>query len=229
MRQAKQTSAPAARKTPTALAFERERRHSRRVRMLKVALPLSAALMVAGLVAHSAMTSFEGTSIDVSGVGIQDGELVMTHPKLDGYTKDDKPYSMSAARAVQDLSDAQKIELEDINAKLPLDNDGWAKINAATGTFDRGANTLDIDSPLTVRRHDGAVVHLQSAKVDIGSGQIESDKPVEIDMSGSRIAANSITVTDHGNVMTFKDRVRVTLTPDAAKAAATDGTADAGH
>ena len=189
MNQPKQTDAPAARKTPTALLFERERRHSRRVRMLKVALPVAAALMVAGFVTHSVMGSLGGTSIDLSGIGIKDGELVMTHPKLDGYTQDNKPYSMSAARAVQDMSNSNRIKLQDIKAKLPLQDNGWANIDAATGTFDRGADTLDIDSPLTVRRHDGAVAHLQSAKVDIGSGQIQSDKPVEIDMSGSRIAA----------------------------------------
>jgi hypothetical protein len=53
---------------------------------------------------------------------------------------------MTALRAIQDIGDASRIDLEQIDARLPLQDGSWVQVDAAAGTFDPEANTLDNSS-----------------------------------------------------------------------------------
>lgn len=197
----------------SAEAFVRAERHSRRVGRLKFWLPTLSALAVAGFVAWSYLSvpGIEGVSVE--GAAISDGKLVMSNPKLDGYTKDKLPYSMSALRAVQDPANTALIRLEQIDAKLPMSPTSTAKVVAQSGVYDNDRNTLVIDSRLTVTTTDGMVANLHSARVDMESGLLTSSQPVEIIVDGSRIAAESMKVSENGKVIAFESRVRVDYDP----------------
>ena len=47
----------------------------------------------------------------------------MANPKLDGFTKENLPYSMTATRALQDFDKNGIIDLEGIDARLPVSAD----------------------------------------------------------------------------------------------------------
>ena len=95
----------------------------------------------------------------------------MANPKLDGYTKESRPYSMTATRALQHLDKNGIIDLEGIDARLPVSATEFATIGAERGVYDRENNTLDIPSPITVKTTDGMTAILQSAYLEIGPGQ----------------------------------------------------------
>ena len=60
-------------------------------------------------------------SFDVSESAYSNGKLVMANPKLDGYTKDNRPYSMTATRALQHIDKHGMVELEGIDARVPVE------------------------------------------------------------------------------------------------------------
>ncbi|MCE3590722.1 hypothetical protein LXJ59_29465, partial [Escherichia coli] len=76
------------------------------------------------------------SNITLDSAGIQDGKLVMTNPKLDGFTKDKLPYKMSAERALQDVGNSSLITLENISAEIPVGQDLRAQVNAKGGLYD---------------------------------------------------------------------------------------------
>src|SRR5439155_20019189 len=121
---------------------------------------------------------------DVSESAYADGKLVMANPKLDGYTKDKRPYSMSAMRALQHVDDAGVVELEGLDAKLPVGSDRIATIGAERGVYDRENNTLKITSPVTVKISDGTSAKLKSAYLDILKGILRTTAPLSISMKG---------------------------------------------
>lgn len=207
-------------------AFRRARRHSEHVRTLKVVLPALAALMVVIFVARSWLSTPDGVAIDLGGTAVEDGRLVMSDPKLDGFTKDNRAYSMTAQRAIQDIGDATSIDLEGISARLPFEVKNWVTITAEQGTFNREANTLDIDSNITATSDTGVTAVLQSALVDIGAGSLSTDNPVDIALDGARIMADSMTVTDRGAVLLFEDRVRVEIDAKKLQTARAEGEPD---
>lgn len=199
--------------------FANAQRHSRRVRVLKLALPIGAVVLAVVFIAAAYIASPGSLGFQLGSTSVEGGRLVMQDPKLDGFTSDNRPYSMSAARASQLIGDGDRIDLEGIDARLPLEDDDWVTVIAETGTFDRAANTLNVTSPMTVQTEKGITARFQSAKVDISSGTMETSDPVEIDLDGSRVTADSMQIADDGAVMIFERRVRMRIEPDKAQSA----------
>lgn len=211
-------------------AFSRARRHSGRVRFLKLTLPVVAVLMVAAFVGKSWLATPAGVSMNLGETAIEGGRLVMSDPKLDGFTRDNRPYNMTAERAIQDIGNASKIDLEGIAARLPFDEENWVSVAAKSGVLDRDANTLGLDSDITFTTDTGIRALLRSAVVDMSAGKLETTDPVDITLDGARIEADSMRITDKGAVMIFENRVRMEIDAKRLQTAANAdrGTADGG-
>lgn len=190
-------------------AYRRAQRHSRRVRVLKVALPAVALSMVAAVGLYSFVGLPGGISVNLGGTTLEGGRLVMANPELDGFTSDDRPYSMRADRAIQEVGNTSVIQLERIGARLPIDAANWADVDAEKGVFDREANTLELSEGVTITMDTGMTATLRSATVDIGLGAMSTAEPVEITMEGSRLSADSMRMTERGGVLVFENRVRM--------------------
>lgn len=209
-------------------AFADARIHSRIVRFLKIALPATAVAMVGGFVVHSWMSAPVIAAVEVRETTIVSGKLVMAAPKLEGFTKDNLAYSLSAERAVQGIRDANVFELEGIDARLPVDADTWAMVKAKQGIYDRAKNTIDFKSEVEVSTTDGMAATFTRAFYDIGKGELKTSDPVEINMNGTQIAADGMTVLENGKVLIFENRVRMDIAPGQLKGSEEGGGANGG-
>jgi lipopolysaccharide export system protein LptC len=198
-------------------AFRRAVSHSRRVQFLKLALPVAALLIAGSFAAYSYVSVPGDVSFDVTDSAYSNGKLVMANPTLAGYTKDNRPYSMIATRALQHIKESAIVELEGIAATLPVSNGNIAKILADHGIYNRDRNTLVISSPITVTTADGNTATLQSANLDIGKGNLLTKDPVSIKMGGVELSAGTMRVIDNGKVVVFKNKVRMVLQPGHIK------------
>lgn len=198
-------------------AFARAQRHSRIVWVLKGVLPVLGAVTAVAFVVYSYIATPASVAVQTDGSAISDGKLVMANPKLEGFTKDNRPYSMNAVRAVQDFQNEGIVELEGIDARLPIDAENWATVDAAHGIYDRDKNTLDIDSDVTVTTSDGMVAKLKSAYLDIGKGGMTTDDPVDIEVDGGKITAETMSIEENGKVLIFENRVRMNIDPKQMK------------
>lgn len=201
----------AARQQRAEEAFKLAVRHSRRVRLLKILLPAFVGVAALVLIGYSFIGLPRGVSIDLGGTALRDGRIVMANPELDGFTAENRPYTMRAERASQELGNTSVIDLEGIGARLPLDEEGWADLNAGTGRFDQNANTLELGDGITVRLDRGVTAVLRSARVDLTEGSMSTVEPVRVELEGSEISADSLQVTDRGSVLIFENRVRMQI------------------
>jgi lipopolysaccharide export system protein LptC len=205
--------APDDRDDPKTQAFAVAQRHSRRVRILKFAFPILAAVLAGGFLLVSYVMTPVQIAVQAEGSAFVDGKLVMANPKLEGVTKDSRPYAMTAQRAIQDLKTPNVIELEAISAKLPIDVDQWVSIDAPKGIYDRDANTLDVKSAFKVKSTEGLSAAFNSAFVDMAKGSLTTTDPVDITINGTRVQAESMTVAEKGKVFVFEKRVRMEIDP----------------
>lgn len=191
--------------------FHAAQRHSVRVRVLKTALPI-AAIMVAAVFSWYTFLATPNTPIKVEvNTGGESGKLVMTSPHLNGYTKDNRPYSMTAAKATQDAKNSGAIALEGISAELPVGESGIARVEAASGVYDNANGRLQLDNDFTVTTDEGLRAVLHSADVNLKSGQITTDKPVDIRSGSTHILADRMQVRDNGKVLIFENKVQMTV------------------
>ncbi|RWE72498.1 LPS export ABC transporter periplasmic protein LptC [Mesorhizobium sp.] len=211
--------APAIQDDTRGEAFNRAQRHSRRVRVLKFAVPLLAAAIAIAFPVYSYLKAPISISVQADGTAFSNGKLVMANPKLNGFTKQKLPYSLTATRATQDVGQQAVIDLEGINAKLPVATDNIVSVDAEHGIYNRDANTMDLTSDVSVTTTDGLAAKFKSIFLDMGKGSMKTSNPVDVSRGGSRITADSMSVEDNGRLVVFENRVRVNIDPTALKAA----------
>ncbi len=204
-------------------AFANAAKHSRKVRRLKFALPLLAVVFAAAFFGYTYLETPPALTMEVEAQTVDDGKIVMANPKLSGVTKDQRQYSMTASRAIQDLERQTVIELEKIDARLPFSTESWAIVEAARGIYDSENNTFDLPEPISIRSDRGLVAELQSAYIDVDKGEMTTTRPVEIRLDGSRITSDRMQVVDNGKVLIFEKRVRVDIDPKRVRRNQSEG------
>jgi len=204
-------------------AFARAARHSRQVRIFKVALPLAAILITLAFFGYSYFPRFGGASVDIIDTAIESGELVMANPTLDGFTGSNQPYSVTAKRARQPVGEPLgAFSLEEISATIPFGDKESAKITAGGGNLDRQSNRLVLDKLIDIETTSGIRAKLQSAEVDLVTKTVQTQEPVTIEMNGVRIQADRFETADGGEKLVFDGGVQIEVQPSEVKRGATD-------
>lgn len=201
----------------SAEAYRLATRHSARVRRLKIALPVAALVVAALFVAVSVVRTWLPADLQVESASIEDGKIVMRNPAISGRNDDGISYSMKAERALQDMKQPDVITLENIKAKMPVNDTTIAEVVAATGIYDRGKNLLDMVAPFTISLNSGLEAAFRSAHLDINGGSMQTTEPVSIRSPEASIVAQSLRMTDKGRVVVFEGGVVVDVDPAAIR------------
>ena len=190
-------------------------RHSRNVKLLKALLPVLALASIIGFFAVAWLKNTIGDQISVAGATIEDGKLVMDNPKMEGVTNENQPYRVVANRALQSINGDGEITLEGIVADVPFSGTERADIIATGGIFNNTLQTMVLDDGLTVTTQGGLKAILQSANINMATGSLITDDPVDITRQGTHIVAQSMEIQDNGKVLVFQTRVKVKIIPNA--------------
>jgi lipopolysaccharide export system protein LptC len=199
--------------------FRAARRHSRLVRMLRVALPI-AVVVVLGIVA--VMTYFNPLRmlgklpIDIGNLVISGTKITMEKPRLSGFTRDGRAYEVSAVAAAQDVTKPDIVELHDIRAQVHLKDNGLIAMSAATGIYDTKAETLKLENDILLTSSGGYECRMSEALIDTRRGNVVSQHPVEVKMLQGTLNANRLEVADSGDVVRFGGGVDMVLTLKSA-------------
>lgn len=202
--------------------FQRAMRHSRRVRVLRIAAPAALVLLLAGLTLATwldplrilARLPGEAGKLVISGT-----KITMSQPKLTGYTRDARWYELTARAAAQDITKPDLVELQDIRAKLEMQDKSVMDMSALDGVFDRKAGVLTLGRNILLVSSTGYQVRLNHAVVDTATGNIVSEKPVEVKTDQALLNANRLEVTASGEVMRFDGGVTMILQPASGEQA----------
>lgn len=189
-------------------AFEAAIRHSRRVRWIRRAIPLLATVTVVALVVRSFVILLGGPEASVANLSIQGRKIVMEKPKLSGFKRDGRSYELNADSAIQDLKTPNIVDLLQLNARMQTGNDGWATMTGRRGIYDSKAELLDVDGDVQVRTESGMTARLKDAHIEFKSGNITTEKPVNVQMPQGVVDAERMHVTDNGRKLVFEGRVR---------------------
>lgn len=202
-------------------ALRAAQRHTRIVRALRVLLPVGGVFILASIVAaivFDPRVMLE--QVDAESMGISGGKIVMQAPKFSGYQPDSggkaKNYEVTAARAEQDLSKPDEVDLFGISGRMDIREDGWVKLAAPHGHFDKVAQTLDLNKSIELTTDLGDRADLTNTRLDLGKSIIVTNEPVAIKMERADLNAARMTIYEHGSRAVFSGNVVMTLKPDTA-------------
>ena len=197
--------------------FRRARRHSRRVRALRIAIPvvlLAAVAATALAIWFNPLRMLASLPISVSRISLSGNKVTMIDPKLAGYTRDERRYELTATSAAQADGRKDVVNLEEPRASLEMADLSTIKMKASFGVFDRGAGVLTLTRDIVLTSSSGYEVHLSQAVIDIRSGNITSDEPVEVIAQQGTLRSNRLEVTKSGDIVRFDGGVTMVLIPE---------------
>jgi lipopolysaccharide export system protein LptC len=197
-------------------AYQKARRHSLRVRLLKFGIPVGA-LVAGGLVIAATFYKPFGNipGLSLGSVSVSGTKIAMENPRLTGFRKDNRPYEVTAKAAFQDVRKPGLIELKDVNAKLATEAGSSASLVSAAALFDTAKELIELTQDVRITTTRGEEVLLRSASVDIKGGTVASREPVKITTQNGTIEAEGVHVSDNGRTLSFEGRVRTQFSRDA--------------
>ena len=197
--------------------FSRARKSSRRVRLLKIGLPIIAVTIILVGVALTWLARSLPDNLSVASASFDDGRVVMQDPRMSGLDSKNRPYQLIAERAFQSLKGGG-VDLEKLSAKVAVNDDTDAEIKAASGHYDQASQNLTLAGGIGVQTTSGINIKMASATIDFDGGNLDGQGPVMIKTPNQSIEASSLTVSDGGKILSFGGRVKMRLNPSAVEA-----------
>jgi lipopolysaccharide export system protein LptC len=192
-------------------------RHSRMVRVLRVAVPLVVGLAMAGLLGISIFNPFRVLSklpLDMGNLVVSGTKITMESPHLSGFTPDKRPYEMWAKTATQDVTDPDHVELHTLRSKLLMEDQTTVTLDARTGMFDTKSQMLDLRQDVFVQSSTGYEARMTHALVDMANGTVTSEEPVDVKLLNGTLTADRMKITEKGDVVRFEKNVVMHLIMD---------------
>jgi lipopolysaccharide export system protein LptC len=191
--------------------------YSATVTALKVLLPaIAISLMI--LVTLWPQYLLEGGRFQIvadptGAVGID--RLSMVNARFQGSDSRDRPFSVSAERAVQDLRDDDLILLAKPKAEITLEDGAWVALWAAEGSYRRDSETLRLAGGVELLHDRGYKIHTSSASVDLKGGTAEGNEPVDANGPFGKLWAEGFRVAERGDIVQFIGKSRLVLEGNA--------------
>ena len=193
-------------------------RHSRMVRILRVAVPAAVILALAGIIGVSIFNPFRmllpKLPADMGNLVVSGTKITMESPHLAGFSTDQRPYELWAKAAVQDLTDPDHVELKTLRAKVLMEDRSTVTMDARTGLFDSKQQLLDLRKDIFLQSSTGYEANLSQAYVDINKGTVTSDEHVDVKLLNGTLTADKLRIFNSGEVVRFEGHVVMNLIMD---------------
>jgi lipopolysaccharide export system protein LptC len=191
-------------------------RHSRMVRVLRVAVPTAVILAMTAIVAVSVFNPFRmllpKLPLEMGNLVVSGTKITMESPHLAGYTPDQRPYEVWAKTATQDVTDPDHVDLKTLRAKVLMeDRTTTIILDARNGLMDTKQQQLDLRKDIFLQSSTGYEARLSQAFVDIGKGTVTSEEHVDVKLLNGTLIADKLRITGGGEIVRFEGNVVLNL------------------
>jgi lipopolysaccharide export system protein LptC len=190
--------------------FAAAARHSRMVRVLRVAVPSAVAFAMAGVIGISIFNPFRlipKIPLDMGNLVVSGSKITMESPHLSGYTPDQRPYEMWAKTAVQDVTDPNHVELNKVRTRLLMQDGSTVFLDSLSGLFDNKGQTLDLQKDIFLKTTSGYEARLSQAHIDMAKNTVESDQRVDVKLTNGTLSSDRLRITGGGDLIIFEGNV----------------------
>jgi lipopolysaccharide export system protein LptC len=195
--------------------FAAAARHSRMVRLLRVAVPATVLLALASIVLIQVFVNpfqrLPNLPVDISNLVVSGTKITMETPHLAGFSTDQRPYEVWAKAAIQDLTDPDHVELRTLRAKVQMEDKSTVTMDARTGFFDSKQQMLDLRKDIFLQSSTGYEARLSQAYVDINKGTVTSDEHVDVKLLNGTLSADKLRIINSGEIVRFEGNVVMNL------------------
>ena len=196
--------------------FAAAARHSRMVRILRIAVPAAVALAMATIVFVSIFNKFRVNlpklPVDIGNIVVSGTKVTMESPHMAGFSSTDKrPYEVWAKAAIQDLTDPDHVELKIVRAKVQMEDKSTVTLDAKTGFYDSKQSLLELKKDIFLQSSTGYEAKLSQAMIDINKGMVTSEEHVDVKLLQGTLTSDRLRIINSGEVVRFEGNVVMDL------------------
>ena len=192
-------------------------RRSRFARLMKVLLPLVAAMLVAIVVGWPGV-GFRDDGFLLAFIAREGGEAAKPgrgNARYIGSDGHDRPFVISAGRATPEVDDPDRILIDALHASITLEGGIRLALSAKSGVYNRDLETLQLHGPVKLSTEDGFEFDARGAVVDLARGTVDSDWPVAGRGPLGALDAGAFRLIDQGKRLFFRRGVKLVVLPAA--------------
>ncbi len=192
--------------------------YSKCVRVLKLGLPLGAALLLGAILLWPQLKNETNRfEVGISGLDPRHpNRLKVVNARYRGVTGDGRPYSVIAESAFEAPSntDNDVITLEAPSADMLQADGAWVLGNAPEGSYDRGTQLLKLWGGVTIFHDNGYTFSSDTADIQMQAGLASGDTPAMAFGPGGEIESqDGFEITERGRRLFFKGKSKLILQP----------------
>lgn len=173
------------------------------VRLLKIALPLAALVIVGIVAARLSKSPLQQAEIVPSAARTTPGDIELAGARYEGTDERGRPYTLIADRARRAPGSADTVLLDNLKADITLEDKTWLAVSAASGSYAATAQKLELSGGVSVFHDSGYEMHLETAEVDLKTRAARGSGPVRAQGPAGEIAAAALEVKNGGNLVVF--------------------------
>ncbi|MGE8135963.1 MULTISPECIES: LPS export ABC transporter periplasmic protein LptC [unclassified Novosphingobium] len=187
--------------------------HDRLVHFLARGLPaLVGALLAVMIITPLSPRGEISFLLDRRKVAMVNERMQVSSAMYRGQDDDGRNFSITAGSAVQRTKAQPMIELDQLTARIMLDN-GPALLTAGRGNYDFGKEIVDIAGPINVQTSDGYRMTATNVDIDLGSKTLKSRGPVEGRIPAGTFSADRISANLNERTVALEGNARLRMVP----------------
>ncbi len=192
-----------------------QRAHSRKVSFLRVALPVTALLIVGIVVVWAQWSDIEaGFRIGFASINPEEAKtLRMVNPRFSGTNKQSRPFMLTADEARRTSPGADQIILTNPKGDITTDGGAWVALMAARGKYAQTKQLLDLAGGVDLYHDKGLHFVSPSAHIDLKAGTAEGKEPVTGSGPSIDINGEGFRLLDGGKTVIFTGKSKAILYP----------------
>jgi lipopolysaccharide export system protein LptC len=198
--------------------FDHDRRYGNYVRLMKIILPASSALVVALLLVYPVFSTSEtGFTLDFAELQEHDDTIRMVAPHYAGTDKKGRSFQIKAESAYQNATDTELVHLDLISAEVSLPAGGWMALDSLAGTYHPDADLLDLSGQVNIFSDIGYEAHSRTFSLDMGQGIATSKEQVHGQGPFGVFESGGMELDMDGNYIHLTQGVSMTVYPRVTK------------
>jgi lipopolysaccharide export system protein LptC len=198
--------------SPTAARPPRKNRNRRRkpVRVLRLLLPSLASVVAIAIVAQGTVRALEAKDPG----GATGAPLRMENPRFTGTLKDGRAFLITASSATRDPQNDGQVFLKSPQLTRGYGSPAPTHVASKDGAYQEDKGSLLLTGDVKIDNGQGYQFASQRALIDTRTGDLVGGAAVQgAGPNNGSVRADSYSVSDKGDRVLFKGRVRTRLTP----------------
>ncbi|MBK18248.1 MAG: LPS export ABC transporter periplasmic protein LptC [Rhodospirillaceae bacterium] len=201
---------------PTGGRFEKTGgNYSRFVLLMRIALPVAAAAIIALVVAWPQLGEKpKGFRLGVSKVTIHDsGGQQIVNPRFSSTDANQRPFNLTADSAFQQKQDPNLVDLAFPKADMTKKTGTWMALSADSGLYNRKSEILNLKGTVNLFHDSGYELKTSVAQVNMAEGTAEGNDAISGHGPGGTVKGAGFRILERGKTMIFTGKSQMVLYP----------------